>query len=293
MAGLTSERPIISAKKFGELMNAPIPRFLVTDIETGPLPDNELWDYVDRKKIKYPDPPGPFNPAEVKYGNRTSQDSRAKWLAQKQRDHAAAAAAYPVARAEAEKEYFEKFRKEALLKATTSVVLSIGYGILMSDGSISIYLDHSNERTLTEGFWEALTKVLDSGGKVYTWYGNGFDIPHMAQKAWKYDVYMPTILTQYDKIDAFSEDGHERFRMGNRRQYTSLGDAAKFLGVAGKLEGIDGSMYWKLLQSGQDDIAHTYLWHDIDACYRVCAKMGMLDRPFDILRSHATAKGKK
>jgi predicted PolB exonuclease-like 3'-5' exonuclease len=292
MAKIIKE-PVVTQDQFKKLLHQDVPRFIIWDIETGPLPDNELRGYVNEKKIKLPKHPGVFNPADIKYGNR-GPAKKQELLQERRAEHARKVGSYEHDCNVAREEHFESFREEAPLKAVTNQVLAIGYGCLMSDGSMKVYNDCDTEKNLTIRWATMVERVIKTDGNFFTWNGDRFDIPIMTQKAWKYDVPVKYLLTKYRKMEDVSIDGKAKFEMGNFQQSASLKHAAMFFGVSGKLAGMDGSMFWKVLREGKRDYALSYLWHDIDATYRVCAKMGLLDTPLRVLRDYAqVAKRKK
>lgn len=285
---IAATEPVVTKKQFAKLLEVDAPRTVIFDIETGPLPDGELDFFLEEKKIKYPDEPGPFDASSITIPrNYTKAESKQKYLADARQRHQQDCAAYPQRRAEARLKALDALREESPLKAQTNVVLAIGYGILTSDGDIKVYLDRDEERNLTIRYASMLQRVFDTQGHVVTWNGDAFDIPVMQQKAWKYDIECPWLLTKYNKMDDHSIDGKVHFQMGNYQRAASLKHASQFFGVAGKVEDMDGSMFWKLLAQGNVEPAMRYLWHDIDATYRCCAKMGLLDGPLNILKQYA------
>jgi predicted PolB exonuclease-like 3'-5' exonuclease len=276
----------ISKWEFKRLLDLDTPRYVMWDIETGPLPVNELRAYLDERKIKYPKKPGEFDPSKVAYGNRTKPESRAAHLSEARKKHIQKQRNHQSACAEAVEEALDDLHKKAALNSVTNRVLAIGYGILMADGSIQTYLDHDDiELNLTRRMWYMVQRVGQTNGQFFTFNGNGFDLPIMTQKAWKYGLDHRYLLTKYNKMEDISADAKVRFQCGNYQQGSSLANVAKFLGVAGKLEGVTGDMFHTLYfgDAISKKRALTYLWHDIDALYRVCSKIGMLDTPLEVL----------
>jgi predicted PolB exonuclease-like 3'-5' exonuclease len=290
---ITNE-PTITAKKFKQLLDCDIPRFIIWDIETAPIPIKDLQAFVDKKKIKYPDEPilTPYN--KVKFGNMGADKKAEKWR-KLQAEHATALATHPVDRIAAEEKYLEELYNKAALDSTTNTVLAIGYGVLMSDGSIAVYMDTGDESELTERLWYMVNRVMNTDGAFFTWNGDRFDIPVMTAKAWKHRISAPYLLTKYNKMHEVSVDGAKIFSCGNYQRYAKLDHAAKFFGVAGKLEGVTGDMFHKLYNGGQASRtkAMQYAWHDIDTTYRVLSMMRVLDAPLRVLQSHAKSQAKK
>jgi hypothetical protein len=92
---------------------------VVFDIETAPIPHDQLLDMFDKSKVKVPEHPGTFNPNKVAYGNRTKPESRRAWLMECQKKHVMKVNEYPDLCNEAIDKEFEKFCKDAPLHAHT------------------------------------------------------------------------------------------------------------------------------------------------------------------------------
>ena len=284
MSKKISEEPVVAEKEFQRLLNMPVPRYVFWDIETGPISMQGLEFFKDERKIKYPPEPVAFDNTQI---NRSIKDQtkQSAWLSGKRADHNKEIANYPAKRQAAVNKYMKDLYDEAALKAHLNVVLAIGYGVLMSDGSIRVFTHTGTEKELTVMLWKVIERVTASDGCFFTFNGNSFDIPIMQQKAWKYNVRAPYLLTKYNKIDEVSVDAKAVFQMGNFQRSASLAHVAQFFGVTGKLKGVTGDMFHKMYNGGQRDYAMRYLWHDIDSLYRVCSKMRLLDGPLRILKS--------
>jgi len=283
---------VISKKEFKALLDRDEPRYVFWDIETAPLARAELKYFLDDRKVKYPKKPGEFDPTKVAYGNRTKPESRAAHLAEARKKHVLKQRNYQSDCAEALEAAHEDLYNKAALNGVTNSVLAIGYGILMADGSIQVYLDHDDkEAALTRRMWYMVDSVAMTRGNFFTFNGNGFDLPIMTQKAWKYNTPHRYLLTKYNKMEDISVDAKVRFQCGNYQQGSSLANVAKFLGVAGKLEGVTGDMFHTMYNNAATrSRALEYLWHDIDCLYRVCSKIGVLDTPLEVLKEEERSK---
>lgn len=274
---------LIDQDEFKAIFSKSKAKFLVFDIETGPLPRTELEKFVDEKKIKYPDAPGVFDATKVKYGTRTKRESRVQWLDECRRKHIVKQKEYKIAHAQAYTRYLDSLEAEAPLFAHLNVVLAIGYGILVNDHEVKIFLDIDTEENLTRRFWFIVKQIkLSPYGNLFSFNGNAFDIPVLTQKGWKYRFNFPYLFDpKYRKTDSISVDLALIYRMASFRN-TSLDHITKSLGISGKKAGVTGDMFWKLLQN-EPTVAKDYLYHDIYSTYALAKTLGELDRPYEII----------
>jgi hypothetical protein len=122
---------------------------IVFDIETGPLPDDQLLPMIP-----------PFDAAEIKCGNLGPEKAAEKVEA-------------------ARAEHLAKYVSRAALSALTGQVLAIGY---KRDDSAAI--DGRTERQMLLRFWERCETELARDGKLVGHNILAFDLPFLAQRSW-------------------------------------------------------------------------------------------------------------
>jgi 3'-5' exonuclease len=159
----------------------------------------------------------------------------------------------------------EQYRKRAL-DSMQGQILVIAFAV-NNDEPIAI---HS---LIDEGFnWEgSILQDLENFGKNYiefpiVWIGHnavGFDMLWLWRRAIKYDLPW---LSQNIKLDRYKGNVHDTMIMwggGNFNNFSKLDDIAKFLGIAGKTEGVDGSKVYDLYLEGKIDEITEYCCNDV------------------------------
>ena len=277
----------IDADQFKDLMEQDIPRYVVWDIETAPLPKSDLLPFLDKKKIKYPEEPGIFNPMAVRYGNIADPAKKQKRLATARTNHHKKVQLYTGECHDTERRALDELYDKAALYSHTNCIVAIGYGVLQADGSIATFLNFDGEEDLVRRCWYMIGRCRETHGQFFTHNGVSFDIPQIVHKAWKYDIPFQKLRTKYNKLVDTSVDIALEWQHGVYRGMVKLDYMAKMLGVGHKLEGVTGDMFHKLLDAGKFELAQEYLYLDIDCTYKVAVKLGLLDTPINILRQYA------
>ena len=172
---------------------------------------------------------------------------------------------------------WENYVENATLSWMLSRVLAIGYGII--DGKdklqVSLDIDEEDEPGLLQTFWEIVLTTRENRGRLISFGGHGFDIPFATRRSWARGVECPYLLTKYRKMQDFCVDTLELCRMGGKiEKGWDLDRVAKALGVKGKMEGMTGEMFWKVLREDRDK-AEKYLEMDIRCLAGVANKLGV------------------
>lgn len=177
--------------------------------------------------------------------------------------------------AEAISKYNEKKKAEYIEKAALSVftgeVLAIGYRRYNLDGACDpIKILHGlPEDVLIKEFWNMIN---NSGpdSKIIGWNSNGFDMPFMIRKSWKYGLdNTPQFLSDWNRPLPRYIDLMQMWGCGSH-EYTKLDTAAKYFGV-GQKNG-DGK-FFKEMYKEDPDKAVAYLTNDVDITDKVAEKM--------------------
>jgi len=194
------------------------------DIETGPLPDEELNQILP-----------PFDPAEVKMGNLKDPEKRAAKLA------------------EAETNYFADARDKAALSATTGKVLAIG---LESTNGETNCLAHESEWDILNQFWIRFHINSDRfiGFNIF-----GFDLPFLIRRSWKLGVPVSNIRQGRYWNERFL-DLRDLWQLGDRQAKGSLDAICRHFGLAGKNG--NGKDFARLFELNQKE-ALKYLVNDL------------------------------
>lgn len=215
---------------------------LVFDIETGPLPEEEI-----RKQMPA------FDPEAVKMGNIKDPEKRAQKLA------------------EAKENYYVDAYRKAALNAWSGQVLAIGYCYL--DKMDDVIVLEGDEASIIDDF----ARVLRPVQYVVGFNSKGFDLPFLARRAMKHRCIH---LDEYLPDGRFYNSGYidlmEKWQCGNRTEFISLDRMANFLGVETKDWLVSGKDFYKFFEDPETHhIAIEYLETDV----RVTAKIAEIILP--------------
>ncbi|MGB0600522.1 MAG: hypothetical protein ACPGLY_27915, partial [Rubripirellula sp.] len=97
------------------------------DLETAPLPDEELEKGFDPKIDESKYQPTEFDPESVKYGRMTDPQKRADNLEEVKAKHAKEMAILPRRRQVVIEEAWDEFKSKAALQASTCRVIAGGF----------------------------------------------------------------------------------------------------------------------------------------------------------------------
>lgn len=258
------------------------PGVLVFDVETGPLSNDELDALMPAyDEAALGQSPGEFDPASVKYGNTKDEAKKAEKLAAAKAAHEQAVSTW---RAKKNREEFEaklRFREMAALSPVTGKVLAIEYVI---NGEHVAYGEHVDEATLIDGWLDAVCEAHLTGNKIVGFNILGFDIPFLIRRAWKLGLHVPTFLNpaQPWKCGVFI-DLLDVWKCGSRFSAPKhvddkLATVAKFFGLEGKLDGLNGGDFHRLWNGSPEERekALAYLTRDVEITYGVAKAMGIV-----------------
>lgn len=175
--------------------------------------------------------------------------------------------------------YIDKKKTEFIEKAAVSVfsgkVMAIGYEIFDSEGkSTAGGIFHGNdEKEIIQKFWNKLYELgidNNTSHKFIGWNSNGFDIPFLLRKSWKYDLQnVPTYLSDYKWPQSRFIDLMLVWSCGSK-EYVKLDTVAKFFGV-GQKNG-DGKFFKEMYEEDVEK-ALEYLKNDVAMTVAVAQKM--------------------
>lgn len=250
---------------------------LVFDIETGPLPDDQLAEMF---KFDEPAHPGEFDPAGVKYGNLKDEAKRAAKLKESQDEHAAAVANFSTTLAEARANQWGEFKGKAALDPMTGQVLAIGIG----RGEKAAVIAQPTEAETLAAFWKKYQQCRKDQTRMAGANINGFDLPFLVRRSWMLGVDIPaTAYTHEGKwvnFDKLFVDIRELWLLGQRWGDTesSLGSMARALGVGDKTPGINGGDFARLWFGTPEERqqATDYLLNDLKLTADVATRLGVI-----------------
>ena len=210
------------------------------DIETGPLPDEELASLIP-----------PFDPDAVKVGNLKDPEKIA------------------AKRMEAEANHAAEFIERAALDALTGRVLAIG--ILVQPGGF-VALDSPNEAVLLDDFWECCRGEQGRINRMVGFNIHLFDLPFLIRRSWKHQVPVPLGIRRGRFWGEEMVDLREAWQLGDKHAHGSLDAIARHLGIGAKNgEGKDFARLW----ATDRPQALAYLQQDLELTAQIAERLGL------------------
>lgn len=206
---------------------------LYFDIETGPLPQNELVI-------------PPFDPSQVKLGNIKNPDLIAEKIQKAEETHAA------------------DYIKNAALDALSGQVLAIGYRIEHEDMQV-LCADAEGEAAMLRQFWKVL-EFHDRKPQLIGFNIKPFDLPFLYKRSWKHRVTPPYWLRGNRYWNELVFDLREIWQLGDNRAHGSLASICRHLGLGEKAG--NGADFYTLWQTDRE-AAINYCLRDVQLTQRV------------------------
>lgn len=219
---------------------------LIFDIETAPLSDSELREYCDPfDPSSIGQMPGEFDPSTVKCGNiggPNSEKGKAK-IEEARKLHEETRAGWTEKVKRSEAEYWDKIKNRAALSPETARVGAIGW----AEYGGEINAEIAPESDLITSFWNRVTVQMTRGKEVVGFNSNHFDIPFLVRRSWILGIRVPPLFAYNNRLKPLFIDLLDVWRCGNYQDAIKLSKLASLLGVEGKYQGLDGSLFHELL----------------------------------------------
>ncbi len=253
---------------------------IVFDIETGPLPDEQLRplcpDFVP------PPHPGEFDPSAVKIGNLKDAVKIQEKIEAAKQAHQDLVNAFDRQVEEARTAQWADFVSKAPLSALTGRVLAIGYR--SEKATVIHHLDEdtqSGEAGLVMRFWHRYRKSKADRRPLVGHNIAGFDIPFLVRRSWLLEIDVPdgVLDANWRYLDRTFIDTMLRWQAGNWRDtFVGLDKLGKALGVGGKTEGVDGADFHRLYFGAAEERAKAleYLARDVELTWLVAQRLGIV-----------------
>jgi len=245
---------------------------IVFDIETGPLPDDELLFRIPA--FEPPAHPGMFREDAVKTGNTKDPVKIAEKITAARDAHVAAVKRYEEDVATARDQWFAEAKSRAALSPLTGRVLAVGY--YSTDTKNTILDVDDDESGMLGRFFGQYTKAKVNGRKLVGHNINSFDVPFMMRRAWMLGFDVPAGIVDKGRwLDSVTfVDTMQLWGCGGREP-VKLDVLAKAFGVGQKPDGVDGGMFAELLRSDPAK-AKEYLANDLAMTAAVAERMGVI-----------------
>lgn len=169
-------------------------RSIVFDIETAPLPDAELEQFM---------------PKEWPLGNIKDPEKIKAAIEEKKK----------------------AWKEDAALRALTGRVLVIG--MMIGDTPV-ILSEPGTEATIIYEFWDAVRMSETNIHNIVGFNVKLFDLPFLMQRSWKWNLTIPMDLFDGRYFSRHVVDLRERWQCGDRQAPGSLDAIARHMGIGAK-----------------------------------------------------------
>jgi uncharacterized protein YprB with RNaseH-like and TPR domain len=252
------------------------------DIETGPLPEDQLRAMLP--PFTPPPHPGEFDAAAVKLGNTKDPMLIEKKIETARQNHEATVLDYERQAEQAKESHWREFVAAAPMSALTGQVLAIGYRSEKATVIDHIDLhggDITGETVLVEKFWLRYVKAKKDRRNLVGHNIAGFDIPFLIRRSWLLGIDVPDGIfdSNWRYLDRTFIDTMQRWQAGNYRdKFAGLDSLGKAFGLGNKTEGVDGGDFHRLYFGSQEERAKAleYLLRDIELTWMVAQRMGIV-----------------
>lgn len=253
--------------------------FLTFDIETGPLPTEQLEPLIP--SFDPGDPPGEFDETAVKYGNTKDTAKRAEILKTARERHLKSVSEWDQTVAEKRQKHRDKFFADAALSAITGRVLAIGLsgrgvnGVDASDAySMLTAENEEQEAAILEDFWSTFkaAEVAGNGRLLVGFDIRRFDLPFMVQRSWILGVEVPRSVFDGRYWSTLFVDLVYLWGCGSNHTYISLNTFARALKIGEKTG--KGEDFHRLFWTDRHS-AIAYLRNDLDLTRRGAVRLGV------------------
>ena len=246
---------LVETPHLGDRINPAEP--VIYDIETGPLPDDELAAVLE----PFPEYV-PLSPDQVKTGNLKDEskirDKITQAIAEHREEYHAKKAKHEI-----------EFRDKAALSPLTGRVLAIGYAT--PAGSLVIH--GANEEVLLTQFWSLFRAMSNqSVGGLIGWNTAGFDLPFLIRRSWFYDLPIPSDVIGGRYWSKLFVDLMDVWRLGSK-DYVSLDRVSRFFGLGAKNG--SGALFHQQWENDRN-AACEYLANDLSLTLKVAKRLGVV-----------------
>lgn len=239
---------------------------IVFDIETGPLPLGDIRHLMpDFSELSRE-----FSPEQVKVGNLKDPVKIQEKIAAARAEHEAWQAGAEARRQAAEEDWYAA----AALSPMTGQVLALG----STDDGDNVFVwccknapdidGLGTEAGIITAFWESFQSSVEPyvGHNIF-----GFDLPFLMRRSFLLGVDVPQHVRKGRYWHANFVDTMEVWGCGSR-DMIGLDLLAKACGLPGKMEGVNGADFARLLID-EPDTAIAYLVQDVLTTWRVAVRL--------------------
>ena len=251
---------------------------VVFDIETEPLPDDDLMRVCEPFNPASVPHPGEFDPDSVKIGNIKDPLKKQQKINEAEIAHIKAVENHAETVRKATLSHWQEIRDKAALDATTGAVCAIGYKSREDSEKIQTVLD-ATEADLVAGFWEVAAKMRTQQRKMIGHYSNSFDVPFLVRRSWILGIAVPDwITTPTGYLNPMFVDTMAVWQVGNRRDSIKLDRLARALDCGSKPDDCTGAHFYMMLRGdgAEREAAIDYLRNDLQMPFLIARKLRLI-----------------
>lgn len=261
--------------------------YIVLDIETEPLPDDELL----QSAYSPPDHPGTFDPKTVDIGRAKKKETIDAKIEEARKQHASMVANWDAYLESHKSDWLDGIKEDAALSPLTGRVLAVGIATEV-DGKLSPRIITGNEQSILSATWQAIEQAIESDIPIIGHNLEGFDIPFLTRRSWRCGIDCPNRSLMFRGrylTDSFI-DTQTEFLKGTSDRHIKLDKIARFLGAGGKpaethrieWEGVErpleGEHFWRYFRDTPENKQRAigYLVNDLAMAARVAKRMQLV-----------------
>jgi hypothetical protein len=250
---------------------------LIFDIETGPLPDDELRALLppfDESQFLV----GDFDERSVKLGNMKDPAKIKAKIDAARDEHESRKANLEATLAEEREKHWQAFKNDAALSAVTGKVIVVSY--CNSEGEVVIDGD-GEEREILTRWWDHYRTCRAAQRTMVGLNIFNFDLPFLVRRSWILDVSVPgQAFTWWKNKLNWNElflDVRTQWLLGEYGNQTksNFDTLAQAFGTGGKPDGITGADFARLWQEDREK-AIDYATQDVVQPVKWLEKMQLL-----------------
>jgi uncharacterized protein YprB with RNaseH-like and TPR domain len=245
---------------------------LVYDIETGPLPAEEIKRLSPpfESKLKHP---GEFSPASVKLGMLKDQVKIAAKIQDAKAKHEKAVEDFSSAVEKEQSDYWQDILDKAALSAITGQILAVGY---RGAKTVINHVARDTEAEICNRFWIKFLECLKARRPVVGFNSNYFDVPFIYQRSLILSVDVPAQVFDGKWLSKTFVDLLDYWRVGNRQISNKLDSISRAMGIGGKPDGISGKDFARLYNDPNTrEQALKYLECDLEMTWNFAKRAGL------------------
>ncbi len=248
---------------------------IIFDIETGPLPDDELnriRPAFDAGSVSGTRHVGEdFEPSSVKTGNISDPGKVAAKIEQRRIQHAHDQAEMVRKIEEARTDHVVKHKERAALSSLSGKLLALGY----SDGDNCAINGHEEEHLLLN-FWNIYRTCRDDAHRMVGYNIFGFDLPFLVRRSWLLGLQWPDDVFDFERRrwHWVFVDLMPRWELATRER-ESLDTLAKAFRIGSKPDGIHGGDFARLWAEDRPT-AEAYLKNDLAMTRALAVRLGVI-----------------